>query len=115
MHRTFFQCGKDPSDPNRYRPISLLNALSKILERLLLHRLKSHVAEHRKYLNVQFGFREKHSTSHQLRVTKHITFRQAAKLSTGGMLFWTFKRRLTVCGTMRCLIKFWSTASLWFI
>jgi hypothetical protein len=37
---------KDPSDPKSYRPISLLNALSKILERLLLHRLKSYVAEH---------------------------------------------------------------------
>jgi hypothetical protein len=33
----------DPSDPKSYKTISLLNALSKILERLLLHCLKSHV------------------------------------------------------------------------
>jgi hypothetical protein len=39
--------GKDPYNPKSYRPISLLNALRKILERLLLHRLKSCVAEHR--------------------------------------------------------------------
>jgi hypothetical protein len=37
--RTYF-------DPKPYRPINLLNALSKVFERLLLHRLKSHVAEH---------------------------------------------------------------------
>jgi hypothetical protein len=43
--------GKDPSDPKSYRPINLFNALSKILEMLLLHRLKSHVAEHRINLN----------------------------------------------------------------
>jgi hypothetical protein len=55
--------GKDPSDPKSYRPISLLNALSKIHERLLLHRLKSRVAEHQIYLNKQFGSHEKHSTS----------------------------------------------------
>jgi hypothetical protein len=58
--------GKDPSDPKSYRPVSLLNALRKILERLLLHRLKSRVAEHRIHLIEQFGFREKHSTGHQL-------------------------------------------------
>jgi hypothetical protein len=66
--------GKDPSDLKNYRPISLLNPLSKILERLLLHRLKSQEAENRRYINEQFGFREKYSTSHQLlRVTKFIT------------------------------------------
>jgi hypothetical protein len=50
--------GRDSSDPKSYRPISLLKALSNILERLLLHRLKTHVAEHRIYLNEQFGLRE---------------------------------------------------------
>jgi hypothetical protein len=75
--------GRDPSDPKSYNSISLLNALSKILERLLLHRLKSHVAEHRIYFNEQIGFREKHSTSHLiLRVASGL----AAKLSTGIML-----------------------------
>jgi hypothetical protein len=53
----------------------------------MLHRLKSHVAEHQIYLNGQFGFREKHSTSHQLlMVTKHIASGLAAKLSTGMLL-----------------------------
>jgi hypothetical protein len=79
--------GKDPSDPKSSRPISLLNALIKILGRLLLQRLKSHVADHRIYLNKQFGSRKKHSTSHQLlRVTKHIASGLAAKLSTGMLL-----------------------------
>jgi hypothetical protein len=78
---------KDPSDPKSYIPIRMLNALRKTLERLLLHRLKSHVAEHRIYLNEQFGFRENHSIGHQLlMVTKHITSGLAAKLSTGMLL-----------------------------
>jgi hypothetical protein len=50
--------GKDPSDPKSYSLIQ-----SRTLEKLLLHRLKSHVAEHRIYLNEQFGFHEKHSIS----------------------------------------------------
>jgi hypothetical protein len=68
--------------------MSLLNALNKILERFLLQRLKFHVAKHRIYLkNEQFGFREKHSKSHQLfRVTKHIASGLAAKLLTGMLL-----------------------------
>jgi hypothetical protein len=66
--------------------LSLLNTLSKV-ERLLLHRLKSHVAEHRIYLNEQFGFHEKHSTSHLLlRVKKQIASGLGAKLSTGMLL-----------------------------
>jgi hypothetical protein len=65
--------GKDPSDRKSYMPISLLNALNIILKRLLLHRLRSHIAEHPIYLNEHFGLREKHSTSHQLlKVTKLI-------------------------------------------
>jgi hypothetical protein len=81
--------GKDPSDPKSYRPISLLNALGKILERLLLHRLKSHIAEHRIYLNEQLGFREKHSTSHQLlRVTKHTALKRRSTVFWNAFFLW---------------------------
>jgi hypothetical protein len=89
--------GKDPSETKSYKPINFLYALSKILERLLLHRLKFHVAEHRIHLNKQFGFHEKHSTSHQhLRVTKHIAFGLVAKLSTG-MLLITVEKTFVWC------------------
>ena len=54
--------GKNSADPNSYRPISLLNTLSKVAERVILNRLK---AEQNK-LNIrqdeQFGFQETLST-----------------------------------------------------
>jgi hypothetical protein len=54
--------GKDPKDPTSYRPISLLSTISKVLERLLAHKITTD----EKYINRipdhQFGFRHKHST-----------------------------------------------------
>ena len=55
--------GKPNSLPESYRPISLLPTLSKLLERIMLHRMKP-------YLKIiphhQFGFKPHHSTCHQL-------------------------------------------------
>lgn len=52
---------KPKGDPSSYRPISLLSCLSKIFERCLLkHIIKTPLPNH------QFGFRPKHSTTHQL-------------------------------------------------
>jgi len=55
--------GKNKNSPTSYRPISLLPTLSKILERIMLRRVKP-------YLKIipfhQFGFKPLHSTCHQL-------------------------------------------------
>ncbi|KAL4084132.1 hypothetical protein QTP88_027967 [Uroleucon formosanum] len=55
--------GKQKSSPKSYRPISLLPTFSKLLERILLHRIKP-------FLKIiplhQFGFKPFHSTTHQL-------------------------------------------------
>jgi hypothetical protein len=55
--------GKNKNSPSSYRPISLLPTLSKILERIMLRRMKP-------YLKIiplhQFGFKPLHSTCHQL-------------------------------------------------
>lgn len=56
--------GKDPSSPTNHRQISLLNSLSKVLERLLLNRLNIYVLP--KIRPEQFGFRPQHSTTLQL-------------------------------------------------
>lgn len=65
--------GLDLAAPDSYRPISLLSALSKVIERIILNRLKSHIIAHDLLLPEQFGFRECHSTTQQLlRVTEHI-------------------------------------------
>jgi hypothetical protein len=79
--------GKDPSNPSSYRPISLLSSLGKILERVILKRLKKHIVENHLFLDEQFGFREKHSTSHQLlRVVKNIKNGLQNRRSTGMVL-----------------------------
>jgi hypothetical protein len=57
--------GKNPTDVASYRPISLLQILSKILGKLLLKRIYSDINLH-DWLNThQFGFRKAHSTIQQ--------------------------------------------------
>ena len=58
--------GKDPTNPSSYRPISLLSAVSKVFERLILYRLLEFVEEHNIFAPEQFGFRKGHSAVHQL-------------------------------------------------
>lgn len=55
--------GKDPSSPSSYRPISLLNTLSKVVERVILHRVRK-IADQQKLIpKEQFGFRPGHNTT----------------------------------------------------
>ena len=49
-----------------YRPISLLSNINKILEKLMFNRLYSFLELHNCIYDLQFGFREKHSTNHAL-------------------------------------------------
>jgi len=58
--------GKDNSTPEGYRPISLLSALSKILEKLIYRDIMDYCNQANILIDHQFGFRAKHSTSHQL-------------------------------------------------
>ena len=52
----------DPDNPSNYRPISNLNTISKILERLFLSRLRTHVSATGNFNSRQSGFRPHHST-----------------------------------------------------
>jgi hypothetical protein len=49
-----------------YRPISLLPAISKILEKTILKQLDHHFSTNNLYYKSQYGFRHKHSTEHAL-------------------------------------------------
>ena len=57
--------GKNPKDITSYRPISLLQILSKILEKILLKRLTPIIDESKLVLSRQFGFRKEHKTIEQ--------------------------------------------------
>ena len=52
-------------DYSNYRPISLLSNIEKILEKLMYKRLYTFLNNNIIY-NLQFGFRQQHSTSHAL-------------------------------------------------
>ena len=49
-------------DVNNYRPISLLNVLSKIFERVIYDRFYSFFDKNNLFTCRQYGFRKKHST-----------------------------------------------------
>ena len=66
--------GKDPNQPSNYRPISLLNTMSKALEAMFMDRFQKHIDDKKLISDEQFGFRHGHSTQHQiLRVLEFIT------------------------------------------
>jgi Reverse transcriptase (RNA-dependent DNA polymerase)/Endonuclease-reverse transcriptase len=98
--------GKDKTSPNSYRPISLLPCLSKILEKLILTRLRPTLDKN--VPNEQFGFRNKHCTSSQLtRLAQHIRGNFNIKKSTG-MLLLDFSKAFDVVwheGLIHKLIK----------
>jgi hypothetical protein len=65
--------GKDPTLPSTYRPISLLDTVGKLFERILLARVLREVSERGMLRDEQFGFRPRHSTTLQLaRLVKRV-------------------------------------------
>lgn len=57
---------KDPTNPSSYRPISLLNSIGKIFERIILIRVNLQIEQTNAMREEQFGFRTGHSSSSQL-------------------------------------------------
>jgi hypothetical protein len=66
-----FKAG-DRSVMDNYRPISLLNAFSKVLERVVHNRLSAYLNINNLLCNSQYGFRKDHSTIHPL--TKFLNY-----------------------------------------
>lgn len=81
------KAGKSPSDPQNYRPISLLNSIGKLFEKIVYSRLIDFVEEKNLLPPVQFGFRRGHSTIHQaMRIKQFITRKKINKKSIGMIL-----------------------------
>ena len=55
-----------PLDYNNYRPISLLSNINKFIEKLMYKRLYTFLSKHNCIYELQFGFRNGHSTNHAL-------------------------------------------------
>ncbi len=78
--------GKPKDQPSSYRPISLLNSLSKIFESIILDRMQAHEEEFQIPVipHSQFGFRREHSTTMVLsKITELITTNFNRKTLTG--------------------------------
>lgn len=100
---------KDLSKPLSYRPISLLNALSKIFERIILNRFDKCDDTLNTIPDFQFGFRRFHSTVHQAyRLTRYIRNGFVNGMSTGMVLFDGEKAFDTIWhdGLIHKLVKF---------
>jgi fructose-1,6-bisphosphatase/inositol monophosphatase family enzyme len=59
--RPLFKKG-DKKDMSNYRPMSLLTAFSKVIEKVIYARLYQHLINHNILMNEQFGFRAQSST-----------------------------------------------------
>ena len=58
--------GKNPALPSSYRPISLLNTVRKVFEKILLSRIMEEIKYRGLLRDEQFGFRPGLSTTLQL-------------------------------------------------
>ena len=61
---------KNPSDPASYRPIALINIITKILEKILGERLMYYLEYNNFFREEQFGFRKNRSTQQELHIIK---------------------------------------------
>ncbi|GFW38585.1 RNA-directed DNA polymerase from mobile element jockey [Trichonephila clavipes] len=75
------------SNPQNYRPISLLSCLSKVYEFVLMQRLNQHCAAVNFIIPQQCGFRPKCSTVHQLLRVTELIHSGFAKHEATGILF----------------------------
>ena len=50
--------GENPTDPNNYRPISLLSIFDKLLEKVMYSRVNEFLTKHKILYKYQFGFRK---------------------------------------------------------
>jgi hypothetical protein len=79
--------GKDPAQPSSYRPISLLDTISKFYGKNLLTRILHEFGDRGLPRDEQFGFRPRHSTSLQLaRIVEQIT-RNFGEMKLRGAVF----------------------------
>jgi hypothetical protein len=78
--------GKDPALPSSHRPISLLDTIGKLNEKILLSRILCDVHVRGPLRDEQFGFRPKHSTALQLaRLVERVSRNLEEKRLTGAV------------------------------
>jgi len=79
--------GGDNSDPDNYRPISLLSNFSKIIEKIMAIRLIDHLESNNIISDFQFGFRKGHSTVHPMVVLDNFVSEALNKKNHAAAIF----------------------------
>ena len=78
---------EDETEPENYRPISLLSIFNRIFEKLMYQRIKTFLDKNVIPFKSQYGLREKHSTQHAvIEIVNIIQNNMDLKLFTCGML-----------------------------
>ena len=77
----------DPHEFGNYRPISLLQTISKIFEKLVHKQLYDYMTENKLFNNSQYGFRKNHSTEY---ATMELIDNTTSKLDNGLIPFSIF-------------------------
>jgi hypothetical protein len=89
--------GRDSAQPSSYRPISLLDTIGKLSEKIELNRILHQVGECGLLSDEQFGFRPGHSTSQQMaRLVERITRNFVERRLTGAVFVDVAKAFYTV-------------------
>lgn len=78
--------GKNPTDPSSYRPISLLNAIGKVFEKIISYRMTSFIQDNNILPPEQFGFVFEHSCPRQLKRVLNAVNREKANKKTTAMI-----------------------------
>ena len=95
---SILKSGKDPALPSSYRPVSLLDTIGKVFEKILISRILSEVSVRGLLRDEQFGFRPKHSTSlQQARLVERVSRNFGEKRLTGVVFLDVTKAFDTVC------------------
>ena len=77
----------DPQSILNYRPISLLTAFSKVLEKLIYERIVKHLTRNNLLISNQYGFRANHSTEQAIFTLLHSVLESMNKKQMVGGVF----------------------------
>ena len=90
--------GKDPTDPQSYRPISLLSCASKVMEKIINTRLNWFIENTSGYSHTQCGFRKQRSTEDLLVKIEHEIRASLVNKKTTIAIFFDLKQAFdTIC------------------
>ena len=82
----------DKSDPNNYRPISILPFIGKIIEYFVCQQLTEYMEDNRLFSRHQFGFRKNHSTNYLMFDLFDEIYKSKSRCFKPGIIFLDIKK-----------------------